>query len=210
MAVKARDAAGLESSVVMSPALVVDVTPPEGITCSTYRLEAEADLSMSLTLTSLRYRTYNASMQVDLTPESQLVNVTLSATALRPGARAAVSMNSFTMPVVFMYHEEDRARSHHVLLSESGGNTRVDVWVEGNAGASITAQVNMPDHLSLQAWVAHSKNSERLQCPYLMVVILICSFFLISPLRRATGNISPDAVCVSLLLRSIGHSIPMH
>lgn len=49
MAVKAKNSAGLESDPAFSAAILMDVTPPEGIACSRFRLVTQAALARDAT-----------------------------------------------------------------------------------------------------------------------------------------------------------------
>ena len=140
VAVKAYDAATLESSAAISPSVLIDTTAPEGISCTTYHLESEANLTMSVT-PSLYHESYNASLPVHLPAGEQLLKVTVTATSLNPGARGEVTLDSLVMPLVFDFPDFDLAVSEHVLVTPGGGLTSVHVRVHGNSGAVVAARV---------------------------------------------------------------------
>ena len=147
VAVRAFDAAGQQSSTAWSPPILVDVTPPEGISCHQYRQEAETNLTLTPQTSSFRSELYEASLEVNLPPASLgLLKVVVTANSLRPGARGAVTVDDVTMPLVFRSNSLDKSSTaEHVLMLGPGalGQTqRVAVTVRGNAGASVTARVS--------------------------------------------------------------------
>ena len=141
VAVKAFNAAGLESSPALSTAIFVDVTPPEGVTCTRFQLEGETSLSYTPT-PSFRHETYNASLEVHVPARKHLLKMVVTATALNPGALGELVVEPhLRMPLIFRFDRSSNARAEHVFLAPAGGRTRVDVEVRADAGASVSVRV---------------------------------------------------------------------
>ena len=141
VAVKAHDAAGMHSSPSLSAAMLVDVTPPEGVTCTQFQLERETSLSYTPTL-SFRHETYNASMDVDVPARNHLLKLVVRAVDLNALARGELTLDPhLRMPLSFHFDRSSNGVAEHVFLAPSGGQTRLSVEVRADAGADITAQI---------------------------------------------------------------------
>ena len=121
--------------------MLVDVTPPEGVTCTQFQLEGETSLSYTQT-PSFRHETYNASLEVNVPARKHLLKMVVTATALNPGALGELVVEPhLRMPLTFRFDRSSNARAEHVFLAPAGGRTRVGVEVRADAGASVSARV---------------------------------------------------------------------
>ena len=121
--------------------MLVDVTPPEGVTCTRFQLEGETSLSYTPT-PSFRHETYNASLELNVPARKHLLKMVVTATALNPEALGELIVEPhLRMPLTFRFDRSSNARAEHVFLAPAGGRTRVDVEVRADAGASVSARV---------------------------------------------------------------------
>ncbi|XP_070207962.1 uncharacterized protein [Littorina saxatilis] len=141
VSVKARDAAGLESKAVVSPAILVDVTPPEGVTCLLFALERESNLTFTWTSAFL-HDMYTAELSLHLADTNIMLNVEVGASGLEYGAKGYVELEDLKMPFFFRYAQSGNATAQHSFLAgERQGNTTLNVVVEAPAGAEIHASL---------------------------------------------------------------------
>lgn len=146
MAVKARDSAGLESNAVQSTPVLVDITPPEGVACSAYSLQAEARMTYSDTASFLH--TYSAAFDVSLDSESTVLRVTVTGHIAKTEAEGYVNMDELNMPLFFKHTKPGKTAAEHVFLSPLSGNKTLTVTVEAKAEAILNASLYQCSHPS--------------------------------------------------------------
>ena len=140
VAVKARDAAGLESQVVLSPAILVDVTPPEGVTCTDFRLQEETALSLQ-PASSVLHDTYVADIMTNVTDRWDMMSVEVTAVGVDESADGFLHVAELKMPLHFRFSPSGVATAQHSFLSPYSSDLRVQMVVESQPGAAITAKL---------------------------------------------------------------------
>ncbi|KAK7460765.1 hypothetical protein BaRGS_00038812, partial [Batillaria attramentaria] len=140
--VKARDAAGLESETVRSPPILVDTTPPEGVTCQRYQFYERRPLLYTKT-PSFLHDTYIAEFHVERSARDELTKVVVSAAGLETGAEGYVAFQNLKMPLSFKYTTASNATAEHILIRpvRSGDNEMLTVVVEAETGANVSADL---------------------------------------------------------------------
>ena len=139
---KARDKAGLESAAVNSTNILIDTTPPGGISCSNFRLQDETTLRFSPTSSFLHDR-YAGTLTADAVGPNELMKLELLAVGLDHAAGGHFETEDVKMPVYFKHAHSGKATAEHVFISPPGENQTLvlPVLVEGNYGARITAKL---------------------------------------------------------------------
>ena len=115
---KARDKAGLESATVNSTNILVDTTPPGGISCSNFRLQDETTLRFSPTSSFLHDR-YAGTLTADAVGPNELMKLELLAVGLDHAAGGHFETEDVKMPVYFKY-----AHSAKQLLNTCSSHRR--------------------------------------------------------------------------------------
>ncbi|KAK7496778.1 hypothetical protein BaRGS_00011987, partial [Batillaria attramentaria] len=138
--VKARDKAGLESDPVESRPILIDVTAPEGVTCGSYQLQEERNLSYFRT-SSILHDSYSTDFSGYLPESSKLIKIELVASDMEPGATGYVTTEEMKMPIYFKYAQSGVATAEHVFMSASDENSPLNVEVHAKPGSQITAKL---------------------------------------------------------------------
>ena len=137
VAVKARDVAGLESQVVQSAAILVDVTPPESVTCTGFLLRGQTTLSPTPTR-SVLHDTYVADVMAG---SGEVTSVEVTAAGVEDSAVGSLHVAELKMPLHFRFSPWGVATANHSFLSPYSGDLRVHILVEAQPGAAITAKL---------------------------------------------------------------------
>ncbi|KAL8573303.1 hypothetical protein ACOMHN_032765 [Nucella lapillus] len=148
VAVKATDAAGLESPAVESAAILVDVTPPEGVTCTGFQSTKNVTLTPSLTAYHLR-DDYGADVTLHMTQPGEMIKVEVTASGVDPSVLGELHVAELRMPLSFHLSAAAAAAAaaasgvytaRHTFLSPYSGEVRLRVQVEGPPNASLEAR----------------------------------------------------------------------
>ena len=144
---KARDAAGLESPVVKSAAILVDATPPEGVSCGNFSVEQEKHLTAVFTPTgSLSFSNYAADVTVNVTETGQVLRVEVIADVTDNSVDGHIGVGELKMPIFFHISPQGVTMAQHDFLSPHSGALSVEVFVEAQVRAAITAKVSRCMH----------------------------------------------------------------
>ncbi|XP_070204014.1 uncharacterized protein [Littorina saxatilis] len=165
IAVKATDAAGLESQVAKSPAILVDVTPPEGVTCTDFNLQGETTLTPT-GAPSVLPATYHADVTGAVREIGEVVRVEVTATGADHAAVGVLHLAELKMPLHFRFSPSGVATSQHHFLSPHAGVLTLRVVVEARTGAVIiaklyncTSTVVSPEHAVTLRQMSHNSIS---------------------------------------------------
>jgi hypothetical protein len=135
----AEDAAGLQSQVVQSDAILVDVTPPEGVTCTNFSLQEEVTLTVMDT--STLHEKHTADILLDAKERGHVFRVEVRGASLRHSALGVVRLQQLHVPLVFRFPPTGGAVAEHDLLTPDSGDLSLQVEVEAPPGATITARL---------------------------------------------------------------------
>jgi hypothetical protein len=136
----AKDAAGLLSQAVKSAPILVDVTPPEGVTCS--RFQTPDDLVMSIQTQSALHELHVGHVTLGQAERGKLVRVELKGEKLHPSALGVVRLQQLHVPLVFRFPPTGRAVAQLDLLTPDTGTLLLHVEVDAVPGATITARLS--------------------------------------------------------------------
>ena len=143
----ARDAAGLDSPVVVSAAILVDTTPPEGVTCSNYSLKQETSLTATFTSVSpLQLHMYTAEVMTNVTEGGTLLMVEVMAEDAGNTVEGFLQIAELKMPFDFGFSPQGIAIAEHEFLSPYNSPQAVRVVVEAQRGAAIIAKLSTCVH----------------------------------------------------------------
>ncbi|KAK7493717.1 hypothetical protein BaRGS_00015046, partial [Batillaria attramentaria] len=138
--VKAIDAAGLESEPAASDPILIDTTPPAGITCDKYH--AVDSKNMELTHSpSVHQDTYLAKFFVEESARDELVKIVINAVRLQPQAGGYITFAELKMPLYFKFTQSGNASAEHELVVPATANRTLSVTVEANTGAKLSAEL---------------------------------------------------------------------
>ena len=145
--VKARDKAGLYSPDVSSAPILIDSTPPAGVSCSRFQLEDETTLTFTPTSSS-QPQSYRGTLRASPMAQDKLLKLELHADRLEQGAGGYVEMEERRMPLSFQHLQSGEARAQHEFLSAgtAGSPVSVAVVVQGHHGAVVTARLYSCSH----------------------------------------------------------------
>ncbi|KAK7493739.1 hypothetical protein BaRGS_00015068, partial [Batillaria attramentaria] len=154
VAVKARDVAGLESEVVESASILVDVTPPGGITCSRYELQAQKSLNLT-EKPSFLHHTYSVDVTESFSESNELMKVEIVAPKLDSEARGYVIVEELKLPIYFKHSVPgDMVGEAEFMYS---GNATAALTVVMETKADVTAEARI--YRCLQLISASSEES---------------------------------------------------
>ncbi|KAK7092487.1 uncharacterized protein [Littorina saxatilis] len=141
VSVKARDQAGLESAAINSSHILVDTTPPSGVSCKTFYLQDQATLDFTPT-SSFLHDSYTGTLTAESLRPNELMKIEVQALNLDRGANGYLQVEEMRMPIYFKYTQSGDASAEHVFISPAVQNSTLTATVvaEGNSGASITAK----------------------------------------------------------------------
>ena len=137
----------------MSPAIFIDVTPPEGVTCSDFLLIEETSLTHTPASSFLNDHSYVADVTAHVTDGGELLKVEV--TSEDQDAVGYVRVEELTLPLHFVFLTTGVAAAQLVFFAPSSGNLSVRASVTARPDSSVTARVcrcphPAPDpHLSL-------------------------------------------------------------
>ncbi|KAK7483107.1 hypothetical protein BaRGS_00025675, partial [Batillaria attramentaria] len=145
VAVKARDMAGLDSKPAESRPVLVDVTAPEGIACTAYKLQDVKTLAYAKS-SSFLHESYVTAFRVGSSESGKLMKVEIVASDLQPGASGYLMMDETKMPMYFKYAQMGAATAEHVFTSDGDGNKTVTVVIEADPGSVLQAKLHLCQH----------------------------------------------------------------
>ncbi|KAK7101794.1 hypothetical protein V1264_020121 [Littorina saxatilis] len=137
IAVNARDSAGLESLIVWSPPLLVDTTPPEGLTCRSFQLN-DTQVMVYEQSSSFHFGTYSAKLSPPAFQEENVVKIEVDASGLHPAAEGYVQVEETKRPLIFKRSQNEVAVAKHEFILSPDADSTVSVIVRANPETIIT------------------------------------------------------------------------